>query len=271
MQCPICPRSDIPDDAAACPACGADLQPLRRVREMGQVAYNEAVHLARLGAADAALGRAAAALAIDGSLVPARTLLGKLLWQQGNRRAALHQLEQAAALAPADSDLRRLRAGLRRAEAIRWVVTVTAVAAATLLVAGVVALAAAWPARQLGRQVDTLAARLEGEVSQLRAEAAQRLQELAAYQVSHSHTDAEYAGTLARAEFWQQEAAAARAGADEFRAAGEAVRAELAAERARREQLAGQVTTLTRRVRELEEHLKQAAVQSGAAPAEPTP
>lgn len=149
MKCPVCPAENIPDDAQACPSCGADLKPMLRARELGAAVFNEALALAEAGATDAALSRSLAALALDDRLLAARKLLGKLLWKTGAARAALEQWRQAQAQAPDDEELKRLIAAGRRevgrAARRRTARRTVAVVAAVLVAASLVCLAAMLP------------------------------------------------------------------------------------------------------------------------------
>jgi len=141
-DCPVCLTPNIPPESATCPACHTDLGPLRRLADLARADFNEALALARAGATDAAIVRAAAAVTNDGRLIVARKLLGKLLWKVGRRSEALVQWQQAAELAPDDAELHGL---LRRADRARptrtmRIVTATALAGAVLLCATALAL-----------------------------------------------------------------------------------------------------------------------------------
>ncbi len=91
LDCPVCPRSEIPGDAAACPSCGADLMPIRRVRELPQWWVNQALELAGRGEVERAVERLAAALALGGDRASIGLLAGKLLWRAGRREEAHRQ------------------------------------------------------------------------------------------------------------------------------------------------------------------------------------
>ncbi|HYG57949.1 MAG TPA: hypothetical protein VD902_07780 [Symbiobacteriaceae bacterium] len=212
MDCPVCPRVDIPDDASVCPSCGVDLTPLLRVKELGAAEYNEALRLAEAGAADAAMGKAAAALALDHSLVPARVLLGKLLWNQGQARAALAQWQQAAGVAQADPEIRALVEAATHTVRRERLARVAGPAAAALLVL-VLAAVAFLPYRAFANRLDGLAGQFGGEVVKAQASVKDLAEELAAYRAAHSHTDAEYAEAVAREALRKQEAEAERAAA----------------------------------------------------------
>lgn len=207
MDCPVCPCVDIPDDAQVCPSCGVDLKPLLRVRELGAAEYNEALRLAGVGATEAAISRAAAALALDDRLVPARVLLGKLLWNLGEAQAAQAQWQQALPLAGDNAELQALMASARQKLARQRRLRM-AVPLGGLLVLALLALAAAMPFRAFGARLDQLTAQVEGDVIEAQAKIEGLSQQLAAYRASHSHTDEEFAGLGAQAAQRKQEAEA---------------------------------------------------------------
>jgi len=198
MDCPVCPRTEIPDDAQSCPACGANLGPVRRAVELAASFYNDAVRLAKAGAIEAATLRLGAALALDENCLPARRLLGKLLWQQGRGAEAMWQWEQAAA-APEDQEAKRLLEEGRRKLRQRATRRKLAFAAATLAALALL-LALFVPLVRLGRRLETIARILDTDLRQAQAALAEREHTLATYRAAHSHPDADYEALLARAE-----------------------------------------------------------------------
>ena len=114
MKCPVCPIDPVPEGASACPGCGTDVSPLRRLEGLGAALCHEAAQLARDSALDEAITRACGALTADGRNVEARKLLGKLWWRKGRVCEALKQWEQAAALASDDRQLKDLIAFTKR-------------------------------------------------------------------------------------------------------------------------------------------------------------
>lgn len=259
MKCPVCPRSNIPDDAIVCPNCGVSLVPQRRVHELGLVNFNEALRLATVGATDIAICRATTAMTMDEHFLPARTLLGKLLWKRGYILEAQEQWQQAAAMAPDDEEIRRLlseaRCHVRRHLAIR----VAAIALGVFIVLGLIFAMTVLPLRMVNSRLDTLSAKLDTEFQSTRAEyvritaeaarwkqdaqvantlAGELSKKLVGYRRLHSHTDAEYAIAVNEREHLQQNI--------------EVIRSSLAAEHAHCKQMASQVALLGRQVKTME-------------------
>lgn len=156
MQCPVCPFSEIPPDAPQCPNCGTELGPLRRVQELCGAQYNDALRLGEAGAADAAALRLAGCLALDEQFVPARRLLGKILWQQGRRDEAVFHWRRGLAVAPQDEELKALAAQADREVARRRARRGFAGAAAVAGTLAVLAAAAYLPWRAASRALDEL-------------------------------------------------------------------------------------------------------------------
>ncbi|MDF2627221.1 MAG: hypothetical protein K0R39_1052 [Symbiobacteriaceae bacterium] len=254
MDCPVCPRVDIPADATVCPSCGVDLTPLRRATELGAAAYNEALRLAEAGASDAAMARAAVALTLDESLVPARVLLGKLLWNQGQCQAAQAQWQQAASRASEDAELRRLvdaaAVRLRRDRLARLVKPAGAALLALLLAAAIYL-----PYRAVLAGLDQLTAKVDAELAQSRAGAQDLSQQFAAYRSAHSHADAEYAEAVAQAAQRRQEAEAERTTAASLSKELQAYQAEHSHTNAAYEQAWAEVAALRKQVQELQHTL----------------
>lgn len=91
LDCPVCPRTGIPAEAAACPNCGADLMPVRRVRELPELYVNQALELASRGETDRAVEKLIAALELGGGRARIGLLAGKLLWRAGRGDEARRQ------------------------------------------------------------------------------------------------------------------------------------------------------------------------------------
>ncbi|HYF96017.1 MAG TPA: hypothetical protein VD969_27710 [Symbiobacteriaceae bacterium] len=218
MDCPVCPRTEIPDDVAVCPSCGVDLTPLLRAKELGAAEYNEALRLVEVGATEVAIGKVAAALALDPSLVQARVLLGKLLWNRGQAQAAVTQWEQAASGAKEDPEIPRLLDAAAR-KLGRERLTRLAVPAATLLVVLLLALTNFLSYRWFANRLDGMATQFGGDLDKVQASLQDLSEQFATYRATHNHTDAEYAEAVAQANLRRQEAEAERAAAAAYRAA----------------------------------------------------
>ncbi|MFH0765898.1 MAG: tetratricopeptide repeat protein [Calditrichota bacterium] len=108
MKCPVCPAPSIPDDATECPICKTDLTTILKVRELAKVHYNAALNLAEAGAADSALSRLEAALALDGQFIPARIVLGKLLWKSERQREAVQCWKKVLTIEPGQAEAQSL-------------------------------------------------------------------------------------------------------------------------------------------------------------------
>ena len=77
MRCPVCPNPDVPADQTACPNCGTDLSPIRRVQELPARWYNEALALLQRGDNAAAIAKLCAAAELDPQSEPVKQLLAK--------------------------------------------------------------------------------------------------------------------------------------------------------------------------------------------------
>jgi tetratricopeptide (TPR) repeat protein len=95
--------------------CNADLAPIQRVRQLHLAEYHEAVRLAQLGATEASLRHAAAAVALNAEFVPGLVLLGRLLSAKGLLAEAIGQWEEASRLAPENPEPADLITSARRA------------------------------------------------------------------------------------------------------------------------------------------------------------
>jgi hypothetical protein len=108
MKCPVCPAADIPIEAQCCSNCGADLTPVLRINQLAAAEFNKALEFAGDGNTDLALCHAQGAVAMDENLMPARKLLGKLLWRKRRFEDAIRQWTQAAMLGPEDHEVQGL-------------------------------------------------------------------------------------------------------------------------------------------------------------------
>lgn len=181
LKCPVCPRTDVPDEAQQCPNCGTDLAPVRRVRDLCAAYFNEALRLADAGATDPSMTRAAAALALDDQFLPARKLLGKLLLAKGRLDEAMGQWEQAAALCPEDEEVQLLMRAARKLR-FRRVVKRAGTIAVAMLAAGAVLLGVPYAHYRItSRRADALLLPLV---------------ELQEYRRAHSRPDTDYAALM---------------------------------------------------------------------------
>jgi len=170
MKCPVCPRSDIPDDEIVCPNCGVDLIPLRRAHELGMDNYNEALRLERVGATDIAIRCVGAALAMNEQFVPAQTLLGKLLWKKGYLREALGQWQQAAALAPDDTEISSLLSAAQRQIQRRRAGRIVALAGIAILALCLIITVVVLPLRVTSHRLNAMSSRVNNELKSTRIE-----------------------------------------------------------------------------------------------------
>lgn len=92
-KCPVCPRTDISQDALVCPGCGADLKPLKHIEELPSLYYNQALDSVSRDDIEGALELVSASLAMDQNFVQARVLYAKLLCRGKRIQEAKHQLE----------------------------------------------------------------------------------------------------------------------------------------------------------------------------------
>ena len=106
MKCPSCAQIEI-GQTTRCVSCGADVTLLAHVQELGVKYFNASVAAAPRDTRQALL-LAATAVAVDGHLVPARKLLGKLFWKSGLQDEALFYFKTAVDLAPNDVHARQL-------------------------------------------------------------------------------------------------------------------------------------------------------------------
>jgi hypothetical protein len=105
-KCPVCPADNIPEDSIHCPKCGTDLSPIRKIRELATIQYNDAVRFADLGATDIAISRLMSVLSLNEKFIEARKLLGKLFWKTKHMREAINQWKQALTFAPNDQEIK---------------------------------------------------------------------------------------------------------------------------------------------------------------------
>lgn len=83
MNCPVCPRRDIADEAMDCPNCGVDLRPMRRVQQLDALLYNAGVVALSHGEDGKAVEKLTGALQFSPDSKHIRLLLGKALWRIG--------------------------------------------------------------------------------------------------------------------------------------------------------------------------------------------
>jgi len=135
IDCPVCPRQDIPSGQLTCDNCGVDLQPVWRVRELADYRYNEALELLSDGDADRALEKLCAARESGGEPGRCRLLAGKILWQLGRTAGAVREWRLVPSSDPLHAESNRLadmaEATVRRRSAVR--VGVVAAAAVVIL------------------------------------------------------------------------------------------------------------------------------------------
>lgn len=230
LKCPVCPISDIPDEAQQCEGCGTDLSPIQRVRELAKAQFNAAVSLAEMGDMEEATNRILAALAIDERLVEGRRLAGKLLWQCGRREEAVQQWRKALAFAPQDQEIVEMLAVAHREKSEarrRWAVPV--------FVAFVVVVLCAFsmyaPLRAVGRRLDrleeeTVAGRaycethsrpdtdyvaLQADLGRAGRRAESLSREFSLYRAAHGHPDTVYVELVERTATIQEQAEAVSA------------------------------------------------------------
>ncbi len=115
LNCPTCGRP-VPDDAPTCPACGQDLAPLIKLRFGPAAHYNQALILAREGQLEPARDHLLSAVALDGSFVPAWTLLTKVEARLHRWEDARTHAKRATELAPDDVTVARLRQAVEQAQ-----------------------------------------------------------------------------------------------------------------------------------------------------------
>lgn len=120
MNCPVCPATNIAANCLTCENCGADLAPIRRIRELAAWRYNTALAFASHGDHSAAIRELQAALGADPSAAPVRVLLGKVLWKTGRTGEAIDEWRRVADEHPNDDNAKSLLAQANRARARRF-------------------------------------------------------------------------------------------------------------------------------------------------------
>jgi len=112
IDCPVCPRKNIPPENSSCPQCGVDLAPLRRVRQLGGSFYQDAKHHLDQGDRDAAVRSLDLAVSLHGvaASIPAALLLAKLMIDSGKSRWAAALLEKVIVADPDNEEARELLA-----------------------------------------------------------------------------------------------------------------------------------------------------------------
>lgn len=218
MNCPVCPRQNLEEEALECPNCGADLAPLRRAAGLARREYNAALECARQGGSEAALRHASAATALEPGWELPRMLLGKLHWAAGRRREAAAALAEAAALAPEVEPLRMLTRSAARGAALRRLAMWGAGAA------GVVLLLAA-PFGIYRSRLSSTVEHWSGKTATAQAATAETARGFSAYKESHLKSNAEFAELSSREAQWREKAAGLRAQLAASRKAVDAERA----------------------------------------------
>lgn len=108
MKCPVCPLENVPIGAQTCPSCGTELLPLYRVNELGARYFNRALELTADGNLDAALENACTAVNLDARSIPARILLGKILWKKKQREEAVSNWSEVLSVSPDNEEAQSL-------------------------------------------------------------------------------------------------------------------------------------------------------------------
>ncbi|MBI5085012.1 MAG: hypothetical protein HZB13_10505 [Acidobacteria bacterium] len=204
MNCPVCPRQDLEEEALECPNCGADLTPLRRVAGLARREYNSALECARQGGGESAMRHASAAAALDPGWSRPKVLLGKLLWIAGRKREAAVVLAEAAALSPGDGLLPQMARSAARGAALRRLANWGAGAA------GVILLLTLPYVVYRSRLADTVR-HWSGEVAVARSATEEARRDSSAYRAVHLKSNAEYADLASREAQWRERAAVLRA------------------------------------------------------------
>lgn len=120
MNCPVCPATNLAANCLVCENCGADLAPIRRVRELAAWRYNAALAFANRGDHSAAIRELQAALGAAPSAASVRVLLGKVLWKAGRTDEAIDEWRRVADEHPNDDNAKSLLAQANRARARRF-------------------------------------------------------------------------------------------------------------------------------------------------------
>jgi tetratricopeptide (TPR) repeat protein len=108
MDCPVCPRTELPPDKRECPSCGVDLTPVRRIRELADRFYNEGLALAQKGDCDQALEKLVSALQAGCESARTRVLIGKLHMRIGRPQDAIAQWLRALDVDPGNQEAQHL-------------------------------------------------------------------------------------------------------------------------------------------------------------------
>ncbi|MDG4556814.1 MAG: tetratricopeptide repeat protein [Candidatus Contendobacter sp.] len=119
MNCPVCPATNLAANCLVCENCGADLAPIRRIREFAAWRYNAALAFASHGDYSAAIRELQAALGAEPSAASVRVLLGKVLWKAGRTGEAIDEWRRVADEHPNDDNAKSLLAQANRARARR--------------------------------------------------------------------------------------------------------------------------------------------------------
>lgn len=166
MNCPVCPRTDLPADALNCPNCGVDLGPARRLAELPERYANDGLTLQARGETRGALEKLNTALQLGGDAARICLLIGKLLWRDGRTEDAIAHWKRVLELQPGHAEAQRLieLAG----QPARDVLTAWQRLAAVLALALVVVLIAHFAYRQSHRYDDTQVAGLRAEIGRIR-------------------------------------------------------------------------------------------------------
>lgn len=133
----------MPIGAQACPSCGTELLSLYRINELGARYYNRALELTADGNLDAALENACTAVNLDARSIPARILLGKILWKKKQREEAVRNWNAVLSVSPDNEEAQSLIGEARKtidASLRRKSLRRSAVVLLVLILAGVILL-----------------------------------------------------------------------------------------------------------------------------------
>lgn len=120
--CPVCPFDRLTPDMLACPACGTDLTPLRRVQELPLLLLNDAIGYARTRDFGSAIAGLTVAARFPRARGRALLLLGKCEARRGDAAAAMAHWDQASAAgeAAAARECLEALAAMPTSPAARW-------------------------------------------------------------------------------------------------------------------------------------------------------
>lgn len=120
IDCPCGFGKNVPDGQPSCPACGTDLTPLHRLKEVPQKLYNEGARLLVDKRPSQAAEKFAAAISLDPAFSSAHRALGQIYLEKGIYEEAIRHLSQASILEPED---KHLKAEMKKAETASQITT----------------------------------------------------------------------------------------------------------------------------------------------------